>query len=258
MKILFCGGGTAGHVMPAIAMAQIIEKNFKNVDIAFVGRCGGNENRSIIKCGYSLYTIDVMGLERKFSIKSIKAIYKALSSSRTAKRIICEFNPDIVIGTGGYVCYPIIRMAQKMHIPNMMHESNVYPGIVTRHLGSKCTMLLLNMEGTKKYLKRTDNAVTVGNPLRADFKDVKRSDARQLLKLKENDILILSFGGSLGSEVMNDIIIKLMSQYSVSSANIAHIHATGINNFKRAKELYPELASGKGKCKIHVSRSCRA
>ena len=250
MRVLFCGGGTAGHVMPAIAMAQMIQRNFKNAEVGFVGRKGGNENRSITKSGYFLYTIDVMGIKRSISLKNIEAILKALKSSRKAKHIILNFKPDLVIGTGGYVCYPVIKKAQQMKIPTIIHESNVYPGMVTRILGKKCSKLLLNVEATKEYLKNTNNTSVVGNPLRSDFKSVSRNEARKALNIGKNEIFIVSFGGSLGSEVLNEHIVDLMYGYSLHTLNVRHIHSAGVNGYNKLVESFPRLCNGIAKCKI--------
>ena len=250
MRILFCGGGTAGHVTPAIAMAEIMLRARPDCEVAFVGRSGGNENRSIVKEGYRLYTIDIMGIKRSLSFRNISAIIKVIKSGRMAKEIISEFSPDIVIGTGGYVCYPVIRAAQRLHIPTMIHESNVYPGLVTRLLGGKCTRLLLNSEGTKGHLKHTENTLVIGNPLRTSFSSVSRDDARKRLGIGRNNFLVLSFGGSLGSEVMNERIIELMRGYSSARDNVSHVHATGISHYGEIRSREPALCSGANGCRI--------
>ena len=250
MKVLFCGGGTAGHVMPAIAMAEILMREKYKIEVAFVGRSGGNENHSIIKEGYKLYTVDVLGLSRSISFKNIKAIIKLIKSGRIAKKIISEFNPDIVIGTGGYVCYPIIKMAQRMGIPTLLHESNVYPGLVTRMLAKKCDRVLLNSEGTRKYLKTGCKTLVIGNPLRVDFSSIRRDDARKKLGIGKNDFFIISFGGSLGSDVMNEKLIEVMRKHSRAKKDIVHIHATGISRYSEVKNSYPQLCTGLGGCRI--------
>lgn len=250
MKVLFCGGGTAGHIMPAIAMAQIIEKNFKNAEIAFVGRSGGSENRSIINDGYNLYTINVTGIKRSFSINNIKSIFLMIKSSRKCKRILKNYNPDVVIGTGGYVCYPVIRKAQLMNIPTIIHESNVYPGIVTRMIGNKCSKLLLNLDGAKKYLKSTKNIIVTGNPVRTGFKKINREDARKSLNIGKKDIFIVSFGGSLGSKVINENVLDIMLSYSLKKPNIRHIHSTGKNNYQEFEKYQSALSASNGKCKV--------
>lgn len=250
MRILFCGGGTAGHVIPAIAMAEILLREKIVDDVAFVGRTGGNENRTIVKEGYKLYTIDISGFTRSLSLKNINAIIKVIKSGRIAKRIIRDYAPDLVIGTGGYVCYPIIRMAQQLGVKNMIHESNVFPGLVTRMLGNKCDRLLLNSEGAKKHLKHTDNAVVIGNPLRTDFSSVAKEEARRRLGIAKGQFFILSFGGSLGADVLNENIIRLMNDYSATKKDVTHIHSSGISRYSDVKTVAPQLCAGMGGCKI--------
>ena len=149
MRVLLCGGGTAGHVMPAIAMGEIIERAFPGSEIAFGSRSGGAENKAYEASGHKLYTIDVCGMKRSFSINNIKSVFKALNSSRVAKRVIKDFNPDLIIGTGGYVCYPFIKAGVRLGIKTVLHESNVTPGLVTRLLCRKCDKVMLNHEETK-------------------------------------------------------------------------------------------------------------
>ena len=119
MRVLLCGGGTAGHVIPAIAMGEMIQKHFRNSVIAFAGRSGGDENRAYLKTGHRLYTVDILGISRSLSINNAKSIIKVLKSSRKATEVLKEFKPDLIIGTGGYVCYPFIRQGQRLGIPTM-------------------------------------------------------------------------------------------------------------------------------------------
>ena len=243
MRVLLCGGGTAGHVMPAIAIAEIIEKSFKGSTVAFAGRQGGDENKAYKQTGHKLYTLEISGLSRSLSINNVKAIFRLIKSSRIAREIIKEFNPDVIIGTGGYVCYPFIRQGQRMNIKTVMHESNVYPGLVTRVLGKRCDKLLLNLEGTREHLKRTSNTEVVGNPIRSGFASMHKSEARRRLGVGDDEMLIVSFGGSLGADKLNEAIIGLIKEYTAKNKNIRHIHSTGKAHYGKIKEKYPELFS---------------
>ena len=250
MRILFCGGGTAGHVIPAIAMAEILLREKIASEVAFVGRVSGNENRAIVKEGYKLYTIDVSGFKRSLSLKNINVVFKTIKSSRTAKEIIFDFSPDLVIGTGGYVCYPIIRAAQRLGIKNMMHESNIHPGLVTRLLGKKCDALLLNSEGTRQHLRKNENTVVIGNPLRVNFSSISKEEARRRLGIGKGTFLILSFGGSLGADVLNENIIQVMQDYSAVKKDVRHIHSSGVSRYSTMRDIAPQLCSGTNGCKI--------
>ena len=241
MRVLLCGGGTAGHVMPAIAIAEIIAKSFKGSAIAFAGRKDGAENSAYLKAGRRLYTIDIQGISRSLSINNVKSIFKVIKSGRMARNIIHNFNPDIIIGTGGYVCYPFIKEGQRMKIKTVIHESNVAPGLVTRMLGRKCDLLLLNLEGTKKNLKSVKNTLVVGNPTRKSFDSLTKTEARKKLRIPEGKKLIVSFGGSLGADLINKTIASLISQHTLSNKEIYHIHATGKLHYDKFRAEHPEL-----------------
>ena len=142
MRVLFSGGGTGGHINPALAMADIIKMNIPDAEIAFVGTPKGMENSLIPQAGYKLYHVEVEGIRRSFSPENVKALYLALTSPAKAKKIIKEFNPDIVIGTGGYACWPALSAAAEMGIPTLVHESNAIPGMAVRKLQNKVTLYL--------------------------------------------------------------------------------------------------------------------
>ena len=250
MRVLLCGGGTAGHVMPAIAIAEIIEKNFKNSIIAFAGRENGDENKAYKETGHKLYTLKISGLSRSLSANSIKSIFRIIKSGRIARRIIKEFGPDMIIGTGGYVCYPFIRQGQRMNIKTIIHESNVYPGLVTKLLGKRCDMLLLNLEGTKKYLRGVKSTSVVGNPIRSGFSSISRAQARKRLGIGENETLIISFGGSLGASRLNEAVMDMINKYTLGNVKVRHIHSTGKKHFETAKEAFPNLYSTDSRVKI--------
>lgn len=241
MKALLCGGGTAGHVMPAIAISEILENEFPNITVAFAGRMNGSENKAYSETGRTLYTVDISGIPRSLNVKSIKALFKILKSGKRARDIIAEFRPDVIIGTGGYVCYPFLRQGQRLGIKTIMHESNVAPGLVTKILGPRCDKLLLNVEGTKKHLRKTENALVVGNPLRKGFSTLTRSEAKRRLGIPETKKLIVSFGGSLGAEVLNSTVMALMEEFIKSSDDVFHIHATGRSHFEKTTATHREL-----------------
>ena len=250
MKVLLCGGGTAGHVMPAIAIAEIIEKNFPNSVIAFAGRKGGIENDAYKRTGHRLYEIEISGIKRSLSFNNIKTFIKVIKSGRIARGVIKEYKPDLIIGTGGYVCYPFIRQGQLLNIKTVIHESNVYPGLVTKLLSRRCKKVMLNLEGTRKYLRKTDNTIVVGNPIRSTFNTITKREARRLLGIKDRQILIVSFGGSLGSEVLNKTVCELIRQYTINNKSLVHIHSTGKANYSDIRSEYPDLFNHNENVKI--------
>ena len=250
MKIILCGGGTAGHITPAIAIAEGILTKNPDAEILFVGREGGEENEAIMKKGFNLLTIKISGFERKLSVKNLKNLKTVVSALRRAKEIIKNFSPDAVVGTGGYVCWPILKTAQWMKIPTVIHESNASPGLSARLLSKKCKRVLLNLQGSEKEFKERSNIRIVGNPVREEFLTQSRKDARKKLRLSEKSFFILSLGGSGGSKKINDSIVELMQSHSTKNSGITHIHLCGRKYFNDIKKAFPQLTAGINGCTI--------
>ncbi len=248
MRVIFCGGGTAGHITPALAVAEQIKREHPKSSFVFVGRDGGAENKIIVKEGYTLKTVKIQGLKRHLSTENIKSALFTIKAIRRAKEIIREFRPDIVVGTGGYVCLPVLIAAKRLNVKCVMHESNVIPGLTTKLLARKVDLLLLGYESSKKHLTKVKRYKVVGTPLREDFYKLTRESARRKLGLRENDFFILSFGGSLGAEKMNTAIGEFMSKYSASERNIIHIHGSGERYYEKMKKEF-HLPS-ETRCKI--------
>jgi UDP-N-acetylglucosamine--N-acetylmuramyl-(pentapeptide) pyrophosphoryl-undecaprenol N-acetylglucosamine transferase len=250
MRIVFCGGGTAGHVSPAIAISEAVHKENPNTGILFIGRENGEENKAIEKSGYCLQTIKMQGISRSLSYKNFKSVYLTLVAMRKAQAILKSYSPDLVIGTGGYVCFPVIAAAQKMKIPTMLHESNACPGLATKLLAKKCARVLLNLNGSENEFKMHDNIRIVGTPVKDDFTSIKRKDAKKRLGIRDNEFFILSFGGSGGSAKLNEVVIELMLSHSSKSSFVKHTHASGSKYFSDIKSKYPALTKGENGCII--------
>ena len=233
MRLLIAGGGTAGHINPGIAVAEELQSNYPNSNILFIGRDGGRENELVTKNGFKIKTINIKGLSRSFSLENAKNVYYALKSINQSKEIIKNFSPDIILGTGGYVCWPVIIAGKMMHIPTAIHESNSIPGLTTKLLSKKCEIVFLNKDETKKYLSRKVRTLTVGNPIKKDFRKYSRNYAREKLRINKKDFLILSFGGSLGAEKINKTILAVIENYSSKNKNIKHIHAVGNRYYEK-------------------------
>ena len=250
MNILFAGGGTGGHIYPSLAVADNLRHSGKGHKILFVGRKGGFENSIIRKAGFEVKEIEVYGIPKRIDIQGIKKIFKTLRSPKSAKEIIREFSPDVIFATGGYVSYPCLKAGINAKIPTVIHESNTYPGKVTRLLGGRCTRVLLNLDATRKKLSSKKNVKTVGLPLRKEFTNCTREEARKKLRLENDDFYLVSFGGSGGSEKMNASIIALMKSFSEKKAKVRHVHATGKRYFESTRKFEAELTRGKNGCKL--------
>ena len=174
MRVLLTGGGTSGHVNPALAIADIIKSHDPTAEIAYIGTERGIEKKLVEKEFYTFYPINIRGIKRSLSPSNIKTAYTILTAPSKAKKIIERFHPDIVIGTGGYVCWPPLKAAAQMGIPTVIHESNSYPGLAVRKLEDKVDIILTNFESTASYLKDKSKAVNVGNPVRNSFGETDR------------------------------------------------------------------------------------
>jgi UDP-N-acetylglucosamine--N-acetylmuramyl-(pentapeptide) pyrophosphoryl-undecaprenol N-acetylglucosamine transferase len=248
MRVILCGGGTAGHVSPAIAIAEELRLIDKKCEILFIGRDGGRENTAVTKSGIRLETIKVQGLIRSLKIENIKRIITAIEAKNQAKKIIQEFKPDVVMGTGGYVCWPVISAAKSLGYPVAIHESNVFPGLSTKLVARKCDLVFLNKEQTRAYLSAKTKTIVVGNPLKSEFLNTTRTEARLRLGLRNDEIFIISFGGSGGAQIINDLMIAVIKEYSSNEKNIRHIHATGEKYYSDLSDI--DRGYNKNNCRI--------
>lgn len=215
MRVLMTGGGTAGHINPALAIAATIGEKWPDAEILFVGAKGRMETKLVPAAGYPLKTVDVRGFQRKLNVKNVgrnlSAAVHAVTAGSASARILKEFRPDIAIGTGGYVCGPVLRKAAKMGIPVVVHESNAYPGVTVKMLAKMAKAVLICDESARKYLPEDAHVIVTGNPLRRDFLLVDKQQARRELGLDERP-LILTYGGSLGASPLNEAVIGALSR----------------------------------------------
>ena len=229
MRVLMTGGGTAGHINPALAIAAKIKQEQPDAEILFVGAEGRMETRLVPAAGYEIRTMDVRGFQRRLSMKNIgrniSAAVHAVTAGADCARILKEFQPDIAIGTGGYVSGPILRKAAKMGIPVVVHESNAFPGVTVKMLAKVAAAVLISDESARQYLPESARVIVTGNPLRPDFLCLDRETARRQLGVDSRP-LVLSVGGSLGAECMNRTMAEVLAR-SHANGGIQHIHATG-------------------------------
>lgn len=239
MHILFAGGGTAGHINPALAIAGYIKQQNPDAKISYIGTACNLEAKLVPAAGYDFYTIDVSGFQRKLTpknlVKNVSAVKKAITSSIKAKKLLTELKPDVVIGTGGYVSGPVLREAAKLGIKTAIHEQNAFPGITTKALAPNVDRVMLAMPEAQKYIKMKGNPYEVGNPVRSELLETDRAEARKKLGLDERP-LILSFGGSLGARPLNEAIVGFIKTHN-GTGQYYHIHATGKSGYAETKAL---------------------
>ena len=251
MKVVFTGGGTGGHVNPALAIADYIKSVEGDSEISFVGTPRGIENKLCPAAGYPIYHVDIQGLRRKLTLSNIRTLYLTLTSPSKAKKLLRELQPDVVIGTGGYVCWPVMKAASDMGIPTALHESNAIPGKAVKMLAGKVDRIYLNFEETGAALEQKDKLYRVGNPLRSGFSGITREEGRRLCGIGDDyKYTVLSFGGSLGAEKVNEAVLDMMESFTKDHPEVYHIHACGYIEWdiaradfeRRGLDKYPNLS----------------
>ncbi len=235
MNILFACGGTAGHINPAVSLARLFSSRRPGSRILFVGAEGGMECTLVPKEGFDLRTVQVSSLHRSLKWEAFKHNLKTAATlplaGRQSAEIIKEFKPDIAVGTGGYVCYPVLRQAAKLGIPTAVHESNAFPGLTTKALAKYVDIVMVGFESSKAFYSHPERVTVTGTPVRGDFFEITREEARRKLNLAGDKPLLVSFWGSLGASVMNGHMADFIARECAEGAPFHHIHGAG-NGYK--------------------------
>ena len=237
MRAIIAAAGTAGHINPGVAIANKIKEEENGSEIIFIGTTRGLENDLVPRAGYELKTIDAYGLSKKISIENIKKMYKTLKGYGEAKKIIKEFKPDIVIGTGGYICGATILAAHSLKIPTLLHESNAFPGKAIKMLAGKTDTILVSFKDAIPRIKKGKNVVFTGTPVKIVKKDYTKSQKDKIfseLGLKEEKPIVLVFGGSQGAKRINDTILEIIK--GKLNQNYQIMWATGPKQYDVIKE----------------------
>jgi undecaprenyldiphospho-muramoylpentapeptide beta-N-acetylglucosaminyltransferase len=241
MRVIIAAAGTAGHINPGLAIANKIKEEEKDSKIIFIGTTRGLENDLVPRAGYELKTIDAYGLSKKISIENIKKMYKTLKGYGEARKIIKEFKPDIVIGTGGYICGATISAAHSLKIPTLLHESNAFPGKAVKMLANKTDTILVSFEDARSRIKNAKNIVYTGTPVKIRKKEYGINEKNSIIKsagLNETKPIVLIFGGSQGAQKINDAILGILK--NKLNKNYQIIWATGPKQYDRIKEILEE------------------
>ena len=230
MRFLFTCGGTAGHINPAIGVASRLKKLMPESEILFIGAQGMMETELVPREGYPIRTVEISNLSRSLSLDGLKhnlhTARNVVRSVREAKKIIRDFSPDAVIGTGGYVCYPVIAAAHSLGLPTLLHESNAVPGLTTKLLAHSADCIMVGFENAAANYPPGTNVVFTGTPVREGFETFDRAEARKRLGIPEDRPLLLSVWGSLGSDHMNGIMADFAPMV-VERGDFTLIHSAG-------------------------------
>ena len=237
MRVVIAAAGTAGHINPGIAIANKIKREEKGSKIIFIGTTRGLENDLVPRAGYELKTINAYGLSKKISIENIKKMCKTIKGYGEAKKIISEFKPDIVIGTGGYICGATISSAHNLKIPTLLHESNAFPGMAIKMLANKTNTILVSFRDAIPRIKNCKNVVFTGTPVKIKKKDFNENERNKIIQttgLNNKKPIILVFGGSQGARAINQTLLDIIKNKKNSNYQI--IWAAGPSQFDVIKE----------------------
>ncbi len=240
MNVIFTCGGTAGHVNPAIALAGLMQRRDPSVKILFVGSKRGMEGKLIQKAGYDFRAIEIDNFRRSFKPAAIKhnlhTAALVIKTPKQAKAVLREFQPDLIVGTGGYASYPMVKYGAKAGIPTAVHESNMVPGLTTKTLEPLVRKVMVGFEACRQYYAHPDKVVVTGTPVRGDFFQLTREQAREKLGFQDEKPLVVSFWGSLGASHMNEQMVDFIRAEMAAGEPIRHIHAVGSGGYPNMME----------------------
>ena len=215
MKVLIAAAGTAGHINPAISIANIIKEREKDSKVIFLGTTRGLENDLVPRAGYELKTINAYGLSKKLSVENLKKMRKTVKGIFEAKKIVEEFKPDIVIGTGGYICGAAVMAAKAYKVPILLHESNAFPGKAIKIAARKSNTILVSFKEAVDKIPYCKNVVYTGTPVKIKKRDFSTNERLEIIKsmgLTDTKPLVLIFGGSQGAQKINETICEIIEQ----------------------------------------------
>ena len=245
MRFLFTCGGTAGHINPAVAIAGRLQELYDDCEILFIGAEGMMEMNLVPREGYEIRGIEITNISREVSLAGVahnaRTLKNVARSIEKAKRIIREFRPDAVIGTGGYVCYPVLTAAHRLHIPTLVHESNAVPGLTTKLVARQVDRVMVGFEESRGYYPEPEKVAVTGTPVRGSFSQFTKEKARAQLGIPNDKPLVVSVWGSLGAAHMNAVIGEMIPLMR-GDPSFRLIHSAGSRYFKKLCEKLDESA----------------
>lgn len=243
MNFLFTCGGTAGHINPALAVAGRLREIMPDCGILFVGANGKMETDLVPRAGYDILTVEVTNLHRSLKPSEIAYNFKSLSNvvhaTHAAKQIVQDFQPDVAIGTGGYVCYPVLKAAAQLGVPTVVHESNAVPGLTTKMLSGVVNRILVGFEESRQHYSDPARVAVTGTPVRGAFSACSKAEAKARLGLPTEKPLVVSVWGSLGARHMNEMLTDVIALACADPA-FSLIHSAGKIGYERMAEALAE------------------
>lgn len=236
MRVLFAGGGTGGHINPAISIANYIKEKDNNFEALFVGTMRGLEKKLVPEAGYNIEYIDISGFDRRNLLKNFSVLKKLIKSRKDSVKIIKDFKPDVVVATGGYVSGPVLMAAAKLGVPSIIHEQNVYPGLTVKGSEKYVDYVAVSFSETLNHMNKPEKCVVTGNPIRGELLKVSKTDAREKLGLSEKPF-VLVFGGSLGAQKINNAMVEVIKKLGNESP-VTLYFGTGDRNYQNVMESF--------------------
>ncbi|UOF92874.1 undecaprenyldiphospho-muramoylpentapeptide beta-N-acetylglucosaminyltransferase [Fodinisporobacter ferrooxydans] len=246
MRVIVTGGGTGGHIFPALALARHIKEMEPDSEFLYIGTEKGLEHDIVPKAGLPFQTIEVMGLKRKLGIDTIRTFIVLRRGLSQAKRLLREFKPDVVIGTGGYVCAPVVYTAAKMKIPTVIHEQNAIPGLTNKMLARYASVVAVSFPDSEKYFKRAKRVVISGNPRASEFRRLPADVAKESLSalhLQSDKKTVLVVGGSRGARPINEAVISMLQKIE-KEKKFQLLYVTGQVHYEQIKEACRQAGIG--------------
>lgn len=239
MRVIVSAAGTAGHINPAIAISNKIREKEPNSEIVFIGTNHGLENDLVPRSGFELKRIEAYGLKKEISVTNFKHILSTFKSKNEVEKMIDEFQPDLVVGTGGYICGPVFLAALSKKVPTVLHESNAYPGKAIKFLAKKVDCVLVGFEEAKERMQNAKKVIVTGNPTKIKMQTILQSEKKRILEdlgIKNDLPIVLIFGGSQGAQKINEAVVELVKEKLNQDYQI--IWATGRNQYDIVKESF--------------------
>ena len=243
LRVIISGGGTGGHIFPAISIANAIRQKRPDAQILFVGAEGRMEMQRVPAAGYEIKGLPIQGFDRKNLLKNVKVLYKVWKSQRMAKQIIRQFRPMVAVGVGGYASGPTLNKCAAMGVPCLIQEQNSYAGVTNKLLAKKAQKICVAYEGMERFFPK-EKIVMTGNPVRQALLDTKTSpeEARKAMGLDQNKKTILIVGGSLGARTMNESVLQHLDEIRQSGVQVVwqtgkYYHATILEEMKKHPDM---------------------
>ncbi len=254
LRVLISGGGTGGHIFPAMAIADALKRRDADTEILFVGALGRMEMERVPAGGYNIVGLPVCGFDRKHLLNNFKVVYKLTKSMLMARKIVRDFRPDIAVGVGGYASGPTLKVAQANGVPTLLQEQNSYPGVTNKMLAAKADAICVAYPGLDRFFP-AEKIITTGNPVRAAILSpgCTQAEAKERLGFNPERRLVLFVGGSLGARTLNDTIIGALNNGCAKSENFDVLWQTGRNDYSRCEAALAQCPAENVRCTEFIS-----